>query len=583
MKFSFAWHTLNAWTRVATGFLCSFGCLLILTLFGAMQTPLALIALAPLGIALTSAGIALIKSRDRVRLTLLSLLILIPLSTLSGEIPSIFTGRDQGSIAQAAWQLAQNGNLYTRSAVSDAFFNIYGPGTALNFPGFAYTTTGSLVTQFPLGYTAWLAPFVAWFGLAGFHLGNSLLFILAGWAFFELALLFIRRPLALIGTGFFTASFLPVWLLHHTLSEHLALLLFLIIGLALVTLFRAFEAPAYWIALGGASLFVFTRIEGWAILGVTLTLILLAKPSRTYLLARPWIRIILPLSLFGFFWLRDFFVNLPFYTMIGKAVIKKWHELTLLGMPTGSSVGELSLLSVFTLYGLAFWFIIGTIGILIALWKKERLLLVLIVLALPTFIYLVDSHITPDHPWMLRRYVFTLWPTFLLAGIWIWQYAEEHLPQLRTPLITTFLTGLLIVMHIPATQVAWRMDESSALLAPTAAIAERLSGQDLILIDRLASGDPHALIAGPLFFLYGKQAAYFFNPEDFKRLDFSAFERVFILTSPTQAETLTKTIGRVVEERAAFVFPIEKVIGSQSALTPTTRLTKTRSFLYEIK
>ncbi|HLC94878.1 MAG TPA: hypothetical protein VJH89_00170, partial [Patescibacteria group bacterium] len=75
------------------------------------------------------------------------LLILVVCSALLGYIsePTLFSGRDQGSISEAAFRLAQNGQLAFATDASTAFFNLYGEGTALNFPGFAYTQACDLL------------------------------------------------------------------------------------------------------------------------------------------------------------------------------------------------------------------------------------------------------------------------------------------------------------------------------------------------------------------------------------------------------------------------------------------------------
>ena len=90
--------------------------------------------------------------------------------------PTIFTGRDQGSISEAAAHLAQNHQITFTTSASEEFFRLYGPGKAENFPGFYYTDDGKLSTQFPLPYTAWLAMLYGVFGVTGFVFANALLF-----------------------------------------------------------------------------------------------------------------------------------------------------------------------------------------------------------------------------------------------------------------------------------------------------------------------------------------------------------------------------------------------------------------------
>jgi len=52
--------------------------------------------------------------------------------------PTVFSGRDQGSFSQAAIRLAENRKLEFSDPASREFFKIYGPGKALNYPGFYY-------------------------------------------------------------------------------------------------------------------------------------------------------------------------------------------------------------------------------------------------------------------------------------------------------------------------------------------------------------------------------------------------------------------------------------------------------------
>ncbi|QQS20632.1 MAG: hypothetical protein IPL87_03615 [Candidatus Moraniibacteriota bacterium] len=88
--------------------------------------------------------------------------------------PTVFSGRDQGSYANAAIRLVETESLQSRSLVSDTFFSLYGPGKALNFPGFFYTSEGALTSQFPLGSIVWFGLNFSLFGVSGFSVANSL-------------------------------------------------------------------------------------------------------------------------------------------------------------------------------------------------------------------------------------------------------------------------------------------------------------------------------------------------------------------------------------------------------------------------
>ena len=127
-------------------------------------------------------------SREFVVLGIIFLIVTTVFSFFS--TPTIFSGRDQGSISESAIRLSQNGQLEFSTPESEVFFKIYGPGRALNFPGFHYTPGGNLITQFPLIYTSWLALFFSLFGLTGFLIANALLFFVFSFSLYLLFRLF---------------------------------------------------------------------------------------------------------------------------------------------------------------------------------------------------------------------------------------------------------------------------------------------------------------------------------------------------------------------------------------------------------
>lgn len=585
MKLIHLWHTTPPWTKATGGFLLSATSLLILALFGWMHTTAIAIVLFPLFFGIITATLQLLHQKDWWHIGIITGLLLVGIINLTGEIPSVFSGRDQGSIALAAWELAQNGQLDFSAPVIESFFNIYGRGSALNFPGFAYTESGNLLTQFPLGYIAWLAGFVGWLGLAGFHIANLILFILAGWTFFEITAHLFRSQIALIGTLLFSTSFLPIWMIHFTLSEHLALLLFLLLCFGIMNFFQEQSPRNYFFVLLTAALFVFTRIEGFILFPLTLCIIFLVPTTRTWILRQSKLQtLFLPIILFSFIFLRDFFINLPFYTMMAKVAIKEWHMLTTLAAGTSSGHSAYqpeNLISIFSHYSLGHIFLLGAIGILLAFWKRHRVALIVFVLALPTFVYLLDANITPDHPWMLRRFYFTLWPTFLIGFLLVWHSLEERYPRFKTRAGLLILTLTLLLLHVGPASVAWKLDEHSQLYTSTLAIADRVTGRDLILVDRLSSGSPYHLVAGPLQSILGKQAVYFFNHEDLKRLDLQSYERVFFLGSQAAKKDLEEKSHFHFEKQTSFHFVIPSLT-FKTSLFPRIQETKTAVSLFEL-
>jgi len=480
-------------------------------------------------------------------------------------IPTLFSGRDQGSLSEASYRLAENHQLTFSNKASQSFFTLYGPGTALNFPGFVYTKQGELLTQFPLAYIAWLASFVSLFGLSGFTIANVLLLFLSLITFYSLLRIFVQRWYAFAGFLLFIGSFLPLWFAKTTLSENLALFLFLFLIRSLVLFLKQGKFISYASTLLAGGLFVFTRIEGFVFLFLILCLLLVNQKARTLWKTYPWKSIILPGIIFIGILLRDFFVNIPYYKAIGKALIKFLNGIfgtNIITYPTNTS--SLHLESILFSYGLLIIFLIGLFSLIVLARKKYYLALLPAYIALPTFLYLFDPNISPDHPWMLRRYLFSLFPTLLFSVIvgLATLFAKTHSPfeklsGKRLFFVTTLIASLLILQY-PAWKHSILFSENDTLLKQTLLFSQQFSDTDLILVDREVTGDGFSMITGPAQYLTKKNIVYFFNPYDLTRLDTSSFSHIYLLTPEKNIDRYREVFG----QRMAF---------SQSVLFSTQR------------
>ncbi|MBP9728290.1 MAG: hypothetical protein KBD27_02840 [Candidatus Moranbacteria bacterium] len=509
--------------------------------------------------------------------------------------PTIFSGRDQGSIAEAAYRLATNTELAFSSPLSESFFEIYGPGTALNFPGFAYTEQGYLITQFPLGYTAWLGGFVSLFGLNGFAIGNALLFFLSLFFFYQLLRLFVHPYYALAGLVLAITSFLPTWFAKVTLTENLALFLFLFLVYNLLLFFREGKFLFYMGILLSGGLLAFTRIEGFAFLLLALMTIAFHPHTRSLFRNYPWKSIIIPGVLFTFFFMRDFFINLPYYKMIGKALFKflrGFSDTALAGVGTANSFG---LGSIFFLYGFLTLALVGFFGILLFLKKKQWLMLLPTFIALPTFLYLFSPNITPDHPWMLRRYLFSIFPSLLFSAVVCIAYlfSHEQKAMLQEPprgkklLLVSLLFLGLILLQIPAWNKQFAFAENRGLREQIATWTAQFSANDLVLVDQNATGDGFAMLTGPGQFLFGKNTVYFFNPYDLPALDTSRFERVFLLVPEESQGRYGAVFGERLIYKQSVTFSLEQFENLSLSQNPAWRLpekttTKTTNLLFQV-
>lgn len=510
----------------------------LLALFGLFLSPLII-----LGALLTGALILFIGKKLLLQAPhdmKIAILVSILCAALIGYFsePTIFSGRDQGSISEAAFHLTQNGQLAFSTKASQSFFQIYGEGTALNFPGFAYTRTGDLITQFPLGYTAWIAGFISLFGPLGITIANATLLFLFFFTLYGLLRLFVHPYYAFAGLSLALFSFLPTWFAKVALSENLAVFLFTFLIFNLILFLREGKFISYVGILLSAGLFVFTRIEGFAFLLLAFIIISSSRHGRNIWKNYPWKSLVFPGLFFLFIFLRDFFINLPYYKVIGKALLKFSHQLG-----GGDIVGDIAnaggffpLGSVFFLYGMFTLFIVGLFGILFFIKEKRFILLLPAAIAFPTFIYLFDPNISLDPPWMLRRFLFSLFPTLLFSatvGLALLFAQEKTFPIARPKGKRLFFVSViflgLITLEYPAWSYGLSFAENRTLYGQIAAFSREFSDKDLILVDRNATGDGFSMLSGPAQSLFGKNMVYFFNPYDLAALDITGFAHTYLL------------------------------------------------------
>lgn len=460
--------------------------------------------------------------------------------------PTVFTGRDQGSIATAAIALAEYHSFSFSTPASQTFFALHEPGIAQNFPGFFYNQDGKLLTQFPLAYTAWLASFFALFHLNGFAIANCILFALSLLSFYFLLRVLLERLLAFFGTLLFATSFLPVWFGKFTLTENLALFLFIFLSFSLVQLKKSGRFLSYAAALSAAGILCFTRVEGCAFLLITLILLTRIPAVRHIWTLYPKKSILIPVVLLFMTGAATFSESIPFFTTILKAIRNFATEITTSGSALVSTHSPfISLFILFFLYGLLLIFLLGLTGILLLIKRKEYTALIPFFLALPTFIYLLFPNITPDHPWMLRRYLASVYPALVfsaIVGLTLFFQEKKSFPadfpiNFRRKFILILILISLFLFQVSAWQRGLLTWENYKLLEQTHSISDSFGPRDLILIDRNVTGSPFAMISGPLSSLYHKNAVYFFNPEDLQKIDRAPYEHVWLIVPADQTTT----------------------------------------------
>ena len=463
--------------------------------------------------------------------------------------PTIFSGRDQGAISEAAIRLSQNHALYFSTPGSDAFFQLHGQGRALNFPGFYYTASGSLITQFPLVYIVWLALFFSLFGIAGLTIANAVLLFLFLISFYLLIRLFLETWAAMPAMLFAVTSFVFMWFTKYTLSENMALPL-LWMSILTLMLFLKNQRKLYYAALMATMILLcFTRVEGFAFLAISLIVIYCHEDTRNYVKENLLYRFFLPAGIFLLAFIANAIIDINFYRELAKAILPniKQPQTQLLGSLNENALPALYTVKILFIYGLLGFFVFGIISIATYTWKKHIYKLVPFFITLPTFIYLFDSHISSDHPWMLRRYMFSLAPvTIFYSGLLIGEWLERKPSEKNAFAVKIFALIISIVLlagNLPSFVNFLPYSENKNLLEQTKQFSGQFSSNDLVLIDQQATMDGWSMMTGPMSFLYGKNAVYFFNVQDLARLDLNKFSNVYLVAPSSQIPYYTNMMG----------------------------------------
>lgn len=487
--------------------------------------------------------------------TVLAFSILMAVAIASFSTPTIFSGRDQGAISEAAILLAQNHSLLSSSDVSQTFFEIYGPGKALNFPGFHYTDSGKLITQFPIGYISWLGAWYAVFGIIGFLIANAILLAISLFSGYFFVRNFLSPAFSFLFLLFFTTSFSLVWFSRFTLSENLALALIMTLLAALVPLLRNPSGDKLVTFLFSASLLVFVRIEGIVILGTSMVVILFSQKARSYFMSklRPYMFYLF--IAFIIIFAINVYQDRAFYLEIGK-VIESTIKSSTVSSDINSSINSISHyinnVRIWSIYGIFGFILLGMSCVIFLFIRGYFFQLAPFFVTITTFYYFIDSHISSDYPWMLRRFAFASLPvsifySTLLISFLFKNKAKTFAFRVISISSAVILSILLLLSNLYSTLPIATYSENRNLLKQTGSLSSKFSDKDLVLVDRMSSGDAWAMLSGPMRFVYGKNAVYFFNPYDLEKLNFSRFKKIYLVIPQESLGNYAEISGRLTE------------------------------------
>ena len=453
---------------------------------------------------------------------IISLVIIV--SSLFWSAPTIFSGRDQGALSEAAIRLVENKTLPFSSEISDELFKIYGPGRALNFPGFNYNFEGKLVTQFSLGYISWLASFFSVFSLAGFSIANGLTGFIFLISFYMVARRFLNFGPALASLLLVATAFVFPWFLKFTLSENLAWALFWFGLWQLLNFWQQENRSSFIYLILTWGLLAFSRPEAWTFILVIMVILFFKlknkKDLQALVLDKKNLAVIAAILIA---YVGSILINPQAYLELLKGIAKPLIFLQKEIISTSNFSLFFYMLKVLKIYLLSSFLIFAVIEIIILLAKRKMEMLIPFLVGLPTFFYLIQPGITLDHPWMLRRLAFSIIPLIILYAIFLWN------DFLKKRVFFYAIFGLMLAGNVWITFSFLTFTPDKNLLPGVSALSQNFAKDDLVFIDQKASGSGWSMITGPLNFIFGKQAVYLFNPADVAKINLDKFQNVYFI------------------------------------------------------
>lgn len=222
-------------------------------------------------------------------------------------------------------------------------------------------------------------------------------------------------------------------------------------------------------------------------------------------------------------------VWLVVWAVLGLAIVAGlvawWWYSRQIPLVKWSTYRPLFVLEVFNCYYLTIFLAVVYLGII----KKAlpRLVYLLILLAVPAIVFVLDPYIALDHPWFLRRFVAVLFPlVFILSAVVLARW-----PWKRSLAIGAVV--VLVAVNIAASWPILTFREYNGSQKQVAALAQNFTDRDLIL---MTPGWEWQKWAYDLQYLYKLNVLPslegFENKQDFFDL-VSQYDRVFVISART--------------------------------------------------
>jgi len=450
-------------------------------------------------------------SRADVMALVLCLVIGILIITFATD--NLYGGMDPGVYANSAVYLAKRHNTVVEGDI--------------RLPGLA-VRDGTLEVYFQKGYIAWLAIHYVLFGITGINANNFLLIVISLMSLYYLGKYLLDEAAGVAALLMLGTTYPFIWFSRGTYSEIFSMALILFGLLCVTAAFREENRKFLIPSVLSFGLFLHVRIEA-----IALFLMFLAVLVYRYFIKKqrwlfsPYIFILL-LMVIGHYIIYSFNVDpVYFYRRIDNvglehAGIVGGLKDSILHLFTLNKPGTLEyhltdfVFRVLSVYGLSWAILAVPVVVVMGVFKRTRDLIpfvrngyyTVLLITIPTFVYLISPFIDLYMPWFLRRYTFCIIPVAYLTGALL---IFSILKGKRRKYAAALILGVLAINIFIASPVIFHR-EFAGMFEKVGKIAEKFDGDDVVFVDRFCVGTYK--IADPMYYAFGVHASWVGGPKD---------------------------------------------------------------------
>jgi hypothetical protein len=445
---------------------------------------------------------------------------------------TFYGGRDPGIYSTYSIYLANMHTLEINSAINNLIPDFLSPGN------YAFVDNAKLIPKFHFGYMAWIATNYSLLGFIGIKFSNFVpLFVSL------ISIYLIGKNIKNESVGFaailtFATTFPMLWFTRQTVSEIFSMALIWFGVLCVLNIWNGKKDLCVIGAILSFGLLSFVRVEGVAFFGLLLVILFLfnvIKKNELKIHKKIYLLIFMIVLLIIYY---NLYVQPRYIPLIYSGISNFFSDSSSqIAVQNAVEVNKSAIRYHFTDFiylalseynlqiGIIFIPLIFLKCIINITDNSKKILLVLVFM-LPAYPYLIVPFITLDQPWFLRRYILTILPSaYLFLAIFLYEMSKKK------QIFTTTISIVLLLNIITVAPIMF-FTENEGMLDNVEDVSKIVSKNDLILVDRYATGSYK--MADPLFFIFERPALWWdYNSLNKlkQKIEVESFNNIYILTN----------------------------------------------------